>query len=304
VTTITSTETVDVTVSSFITIYTAAPAPTLPGKREIVYDHKLTNILAARQQTIAPSSVPKYASACSGTVRYSSACSCIGVTQSIVTVAAPTTIVTRANTATYTPSATSQVTQTVISSVTITTTATSVVVNTITSTIGSSSTVDTTVSDTTTTTVAAATATCTSFILQASGGGVDGQYISLPGTSDETVQYFTTDPSSAALFTINGNGNWVNSGYLANTDLYNAGPAEIFFDPVGTFSGITYLTCNTATAESGSFSCSGYGGAAMFQLCPSGCVNSQNFEPCSGLSIATNLDSRCQAISFTASPRC
>lgn len=36
--------------------------------------------------TIIPSSIPTYASACSGSVRYSSACSCIGVTGVTTTV--------------------------------------------------------------------------------------------------------------------------------------------------------------------------------------------------------------------------
>ena len=44
--------------------------------------------------TITPTSVPTYASACSGTVGYSSACSCIGVTPTTRTVAAPTKTVT------------------------------------------------------------------------------------------------------------------------------------------------------------------------------------------------------------------
>lgn len=44
----------------------------------------------ARQVTEVPNQVPIYASACSGTVRYSSACSCAGVTMS--TVYAPTPV--------------------------------------------------------------------------------------------------------------------------------------------------------------------------------------------------------------------
>ena len=38
--------------------------------------------------TVIPSSIPSYASACSGSVRYSSACSCIGVT-GVTTTALP-----------------------------------------------------------------------------------------------------------------------------------------------------------------------------------------------------------------------
>ena len=50
--------------------------------------------IAPRQVTATPTSIPAYASACSGTARYSSACSCIGVTHTTTTAAAPTTTTT------------------------------------------------------------------------------------------------------------------------------------------------------------------------------------------------------------------
>ncbi|MCJ1434077.1 hypothetical protein MMC27_003443 [Xylographa pallens] len=50
--------------------------------------------LEARQMTVVPSAIPTYASACSGSVRYSSACSCIGVTATTSTAATPMTTVT------------------------------------------------------------------------------------------------------------------------------------------------------------------------------------------------------------------
>jgi hypothetical protein len=52
--------------------------------------------LEARQVTVVPTSIPAYASPCSGSVRYSSACSCIGVTATVTTAATPTTVVTAA----------------------------------------------------------------------------------------------------------------------------------------------------------------------------------------------------------------
>ncbi|MCJ1320227.1 hypothetical protein MMC15_005565 [Xylographa vitiligo] len=52
------------------------------------------NALEARQMTVVPTAIPTYASACSGSVRYSSACSCIGVTATTSTAATPTTTVT------------------------------------------------------------------------------------------------------------------------------------------------------------------------------------------------------------------
>ncbi|MCJ1420347.1 hypothetical protein MMC32_006704 [Xylographa parallela] len=50
--------------------------------------------LEARQVTVVPSAIPTYASACSGSVRYSSACSCIGVTATTSTATTPVTTVT------------------------------------------------------------------------------------------------------------------------------------------------------------------------------------------------------------------
>lgn len=43
-----------------------------------------------RQATVKPTNIPTYASACSGSVRYSSACSCVGATAATVTAAQPT----------------------------------------------------------------------------------------------------------------------------------------------------------------------------------------------------------------------
>ncbi|MCJ1319129.1 hypothetical protein MMC15_004462 [Xylographa vitiligo] len=50
--------------------------------------------LVPRQVTVQPSSIPTYASACSGAAGYSSACSCIGVTAAQTTAPAPSTTVT------------------------------------------------------------------------------------------------------------------------------------------------------------------------------------------------------------------
>jgi len=59
-------------------------------------------MIAVRQTTVVPSSIPAYASACSGSVRYSSACSCIGVIGETTTVAAPSRTVTSTTTVTTT----------------------------------------------------------------------------------------------------------------------------------------------------------------------------------------------------------
>lgn len=56
--------------------------------------------IVPRQVTASPTSIPTYASACSGAVRYSSACSCIGATHTTTTAKAPTTTVSSTTTVT------------------------------------------------------------------------------------------------------------------------------------------------------------------------------------------------------------
>jgi len=73
-----------VTPDAVIVTVTATAAPVFPHKRAI----------ENRQAPDAPFTVPAYASPCSGTVRYSSACSCYGVTGAVVTAPTPTSTIT------------------------------------------------------------------------------------------------------------------------------------------------------------------------------------------------------------------
>ncbi|EPS35297.1 hypothetical protein H072_11346 [Dactylellina haptotyla CBS 200.50] len=85
----TSTVTVTSTLSLTETLYTFV-VPTLTPPPDTITGTEV----AKRAVTVVPSSIPSYASACSGAVRYESACSCIGVTRTTVTAAAPLTTVT------------------------------------------------------------------------------------------------------------------------------------------------------------------------------------------------------------------
>ncbi|KAF3908861.1 hypothetical protein AA313_de0201486 [Arthrobotrys entomopaga] len=58
--------------------------------------------LHKRQATVIPSDIPVYATPCSGAVRYSSACSCLGVLPTTLTVEAPSTTITISATVTTT----------------------------------------------------------------------------------------------------------------------------------------------------------------------------------------------------------
>jgi len=270
--TVTSTTTGAVTVSQF-TATTITVIPQVPVRARNPAqqadngpsDHRITGFapIAARQKTVSPASIPAYASPCSGAARYSSACSCIGVTRTTSTVAAPRTTTTSISTVTVTPTVLQTQTQTQTLTTTVVTTAT------------------------------ATACTGSSFYLQAQDSDVNGQYVVLPGTNDETITSFTADKSAAAVFNIDGSGRLLNNGLRANTD--NNSPVTIFFDIPGSFAGTTDLTC---TRDGTSFNCVGYNAATMFQLCPQDCT--ANSEICGGVSLGTTVDSRCQPISFSA----
>ena len=87
------------TVTSTLTVASLAQKE----KRDAAASEPAKLDLAPRQVTATPTSIPAYASACSGTARYSSACSCIGATHTTITSAkAPTTTTTLTFSATTT----------------------------------------------------------------------------------------------------------------------------------------------------------------------------------------------------------
>lgn len=113
---------VDVT-NTIVSAVTADPEITLRKRAATTTTSANTGTCAAT--TNAPSSVPTYASACSGTVRYSSACSCAGITGTTTTLPQSTSTATTTSTVTYTP--TSTAVQTVTSVAFVSTTQTTFV---------------------------------------------------------------------------------------------------------------------------------------------------------------------------------
>ncbi|RDW87821.1 hypothetical protein BP5796_03515 [Coleophoma crateriformis] len=178
-------------------IITASPAATVvtPNKRDpvaarhadylaSVFNKNVRAVVSTCPATAAPSLVPTYASACSGTARYSSACSCIGATLSTILLAPVT------------------------STVLVTITSTTKLVSTVQSTV----TISTTTS-TTTTTVAASTSRPV-FIIRSEGGIYPGQYLLANG--DNSVLSLTTNITAASQFTLDSTGHAFtsSSGYL------------------------------------------------------------------------------------------
>jgi hypothetical protein len=82
------------TATAIVTVTYAVPVPQMRKKRDAAPD------IVARQVTVTPSSIPAYASACSGNFGYSSACSCIGATHATTTVAPLTSTTTVTSTVT------------------------------------------------------------------------------------------------------------------------------------------------------------------------------------------------------------
>ncbi|KAK6523876.1 hypothetical protein TWF281_001842 [Arthrobotrys megalospora] len=167
-----------------------------------------------RQQTVIPSSIPAYASSCPDAAAYSSACSCIGVVATTITVAAPSTTVTETISQPITITETSQET------ITITTTD---------ATVSKTLTVST---ETVTTAVATETATACIFQLQS---GLPGQYIQFrpaPAEGGLTHAQFTTERSDASRLIIAPNGRLLRQG----------GSAAFIYQPDSSYlSGFTYL---------------------------------------------------------------
>ncbi|KAL8669968.1 MAG: hypothetical protein Q9168_005471 [Polycauliona sp. 1 TL-2023] len=220
--------------------------------------------------TKSPSGIPAYASACTNSAAYSSACSCLGVRPTTTTVAAPLTTTTRTDTVTATQTATAtQVIPTTLSTFT-----------------------------TLTATVATVTAACAAaqptFYLQAAGSSFDGQYAHVVpsgnGADDSIV--FTNTQSSASLFTINSLGQLTTGNDIANSDGGSAA-SFFYFDTTGAIanSGFVAATCSIANAltSTPSLTCVDQG-ATVFQLCQgqpySGdgvALVAANFQGCSGL---------------------
>ncbi|KAL2062320.1 hypothetical protein VTL71DRAFT_6586 [Oculimacula yallundae] len=202
-------------------VQTSTPDPrttVVTDTSSITTSTTVTRAAIKRQVTASPSNIPSYASVCSGAVRYSSACSCIGVTRTTTIVAAPSTTTTVRITLTATPSSV-----TVTNSQTTTLpTQTTLVTNLSTFTLSpSTATVTTTQTEisTVTSTAIPAAATCVgsveatcpepSFYITVIGKtSLPFAAISFIFTSDQTISA-TSSMSAASKFKINSQGQLV-----------------------------------------------------------------------------------------------
>ncbi|MCJ1437630.1 hypothetical protein MMC27_007017 [Xylographa pallens] len=269
--------------------------------------------LEPRQMTVAPSSIPAYASACSGTSQYSSACSCIGVTPTTTTVTAPTTTTTKtitvSNTATSTVQASTTIENTILT--TIITTIPTTIINTIITTIPSTEVIVTTVPttlDVTSTVLACAEPTPT-FFLQAVGAGVTGEYAAVAaadsGFSDQTIS-FVTNMAGASPFYLDAAGHLITATRSGIANIDNVPAETIFFDTAAQLAGgdEAELVCTLPGPGAGTLSCvAGSDQDSVFQLCPAGALADGEY-PIAGVAIATTVQSGCQGLTFEAVPVC
>lgn len=285
---------VDVTQTSYTTVVTSI----LPAKRDAghkapldapVFTHaKLrgrvvpTTANTCAATTTSASSVPTYASACSGTVRYSSACQCAGLTAATTTLTASTTTITETTTVTVTPTATAQATQT--QTITETTTSTDIIPTTASTT---ATTVVVTEPYTVTTSVVIPTTIgqnyCRSFLLVATAGNQKGQYVTAPIPS-QSIGYgnpeLTSDISQAMSYVLGLDGRlYGNNIYQVDS---TSNPAFNYMQQMNSASvayyeasyGYSPLHCSVAIAgvdavgsSAGALSCTLQGSAIFLQTC-------------------------------------
>ncbi|KAH0336649.1 hypothetical protein KCU81_g8458, partial [Aureobasidium melanogenum] len=285
---------VDVTQTSYTTVVTSI----LPAKRDAGYKAPLdapvftnaklqgravsTTANTCAATTTSASSVPTYASACSGTVRYSSACQCAGLTAATTTLTASTTIITDTITVTVTPTATAQATQT--QTISETTTSTDIIPTTISTTV---TTVVVTEPYTVTTSVVIPTTIgqnyCRSYLLVATAGHQIGQYVTASIPS-QAISYgnpeLTSDVSQAMSYVLGSDGRlYGNNIYQVET---TSNPAYNYLQQMNTASSAYYeanygyspLHCSVAIAgvnvvgsSAGALSCTLQGSAIFFQTC-------------------------------------
>lgn len=253
--TVTNTATVVATLTDVITVPLTTTVTVIPqllppkAKRDHADLRGSKITIAARQITQVPSSIPSYASACSGSVRYSSACSCIGVTGSTVTAPTPST------------------------TVTVTATASQTVLNTETS--FATQTVDITATVTESTILATQTVfgcgPTPTFILQAVGAGADsGLYAQIVSANDglnDDVIAFVSSASAASQLSIDAAGHLYYNGYYANIE---AGVQHFlfYFNTPADISAYGYVYATCSLSPSNMLQCTDQG-ATMFQISPS-----------------------------------
>ena len=221
--------------------------------------------MVKQQMTVVPSSIPAYASACSGAVRYSSACSCVDVTGKTITAVAPT----------------------------VTAVAPTVYVTVSTALPHVTTTVTTVTAGPTASTVVQCQPLPT-FVIQAIvPGGPDDQLFAqtaLSNDGDTYVSFNPTTQSQASRFSLNAQGNLVQDSELANVSI-DLSYQLLYFSSPATITSFGYMEAVCSIDGAGSLTCNGNGNTVL-QLCTG------------NLFIGPSLQSSCVQPTFMAIPVC
>lgn len=242
----------------------------------------------AKKRDINGASIPAYASPCSGVVRYSSACSCLGVTATTVTAPASTVTVTATKTLTVTTAilATSSVL------VTSPVLATSVVIATFTAPVS---------------TVTYCANALPTFAFQSTGLSATSKFAVLYGNTVDRpanasvaeVALTSLTLSGASIFSLNAAGNLLAGQLIGNVDFSYGSPATGYLSPlyftgpdIVNEYGYTAVVCQISATNQ--LTCSA--GHSSFLL---GCGS-----PVVSVSLGTEVLGGCAASPFTIVPVC
>ncbi|KAK6356070.1 hypothetical protein TWF718_000444 [Orbilia javanica] len=240
--TVTKTEYETTTETNIVTIPSTLVKSFYDIKTDIISDTATTavtitktiNQAAANKRDVSSTSIsfPSYATPCSGFYRFSSACSCIGVTPRIITAPAPSTTIT-------------------ISSVEISSTSVTEIVETTSTTI---TTATVSVTTTATTVTNTATATKTEQVPDVTGlgrvyinGAVANSYFGERIFRSASVASVTTDVNAAMPLRLDGNGRLWFASLVATADIsligINWAQNLRFLDPNSLAATVRPLTC-------------------------------------------------------------
>lgn len=146
----------------------------------------------------------------------------------------------------------------------------------------------------TSTTVVTAPTTCPFFQLQVVGGATNGQYVLSQGWTQTLA--FTASRGSAAVFQIDGAGQLVTGGFIADID--NASFSDVYLDTQETIDSVGYLSL--ICQKTPSLTCATSNGQTRFAVCPATAPGDPSPGP--ALVFGTTSTTDCSYITLTTLP--
>jgi hypothetical protein len=254
------------------------PLPPAPSQAGL--DKRVTSAGTCTAITNVPTRVPTYASACSGTVRYSSACSCDGIPGGTTTLTPSTVTATSTSTVHVTP--TSTITATTTNNVLVTVTQTQTVPATFETTDATTivPSLYTQITDLVIpTTITVSPPICNAYNFVATNGARAGQFVTGGTPATNLVSYgfvnFTSNAADAMAFTLRSDGRV----YGENTYGWITGGSGLYYilqmtDNAQQTYGVRSVYCTVGNGDSsyvgatGTLACTSNGNSVLLQYCP------------------------------------